>query len=398
MAQETMTCRERLDAALAFEKPDRVPIVPLYVKSTALNYCGVGQAAGARDHELALNCMLKMYDDVGGWDGMYIDAPDTDLFQLFVWQLPMRFLIPGIDLPDDAVLQVQEAEVMTVDDYDQLIEEGWQKFYYGTLINRLVNWESAGFANVTEALAWFQDFQQNRCRPEWSKRGVNQVWGDAGGVHPFFKLSLCRSLTRFIEDLYFRKELVDRAMRRMADEWIQDSLAEVKAHPSNSLFIAEERASAFYIPLSVFERFWWPYTAEFVDAHWAEHVVTVMHIDNDWGKNLPYFKRDLPRGSYMLQPDSTTDIFAAKELLKGHALFHGDLPAAVQAIGSPEDVAAYCKRLIDEVGYEGGFILGTGCETAMDFGFENMRAMIDTGKTYELSKPGRASQKPVATA
>ena len=49
---------------------------------------------------------------------------------------------------------------------------------------------------------------------------------------------------------------------------------------------------------------------------WSRRVVTVMHLDTDWGKNLTYFRRDLPKGSYVLQLDSTTDIFAAKELLR----------------------------------------------------------------------------------
>jgi uroporphyrinogen-III decarboxylase len=119
---------------------------------------------------------------------------------------------------------------------------------------------------------------------------------------------------------------------------------------------------------------------------WSRGIVTIMHLDTDWKKNLSYFKRDLKRGSYMLQMDNMTDMFAAKEYLQNHAMFHGDLPATMQAIGSVEDVQGYCKKLIDEVGYEGGFVLGTGCETAPNFKLENLRAMVETGKTYEFSK------------
>jgi uroporphyrinogen-III decarboxylase len=56
------------------------------------------------------------------------------------------------------------------------------------------------------------------------------------------------------------------------------------------------------------------------------------------------------------------------------------------SIGKPEEVEAYCKRLIDEVGSDGGFILSSGCEIPAAVKAENMRAMIQTGKTYELSK------------
>jgi uroporphyrinogen-III decarboxylase len=88
----------------------------------------------------------------------------------------------------------------------------------------------------------------------------------------------------------------------------------------------------------------------------------------------------------MLQLDSTTDIFAAKELLRGHAMFHGDVPAALQALGTPQEMEAYCRKLIDEVGYEGGFILGTGCDSAPDCTFDNLKALVETGKTHQLSR------------
>lgn len=84
--------------------------------------------------------------------------------------------------------------------------------------------------------------------------------------------------------------------------------------------------------------------------------------------------------------DSTTDMIAAKELLQGHAMFWGDIPPSLQTLGTPEEVADYCKRLIDEVGYEGGFILGTGCDTPPDCKPENLRAIVDTANTYVPSK------------
>ena len=56
------------------------------------------------------------------------------------------------------------------------------------------------------------------------------------------------------------------------------------------------------------------------------------------------------------------------------------------SIGEPEEVEAYARRLIDEVGGDGGFLLSSGCEIPADVKPENLRAMVQTGKTYELSK------------
>jgi uroporphyrinogen-III decarboxylase len=384
MTIETMTSAERVATALAFEKPDRVPVVPFLCKSTAANYCGVSRAQVERDLELGLQCMLRTFDDVGGWDALNLDMPDTALANVLLWQQPLEWKVPGVDLPEDAVLQCHEREVMTVEDYDKVIEEGFAKFYYDDLIYRIYPLEPG---SVAEEIRKLEAFYGDRCVPEWESRGVAPYLSSVSWCnHPFFELCLARSFTKFTEDLFYRPELVEKALGRMADEWIGEHAAGAKEAPEKCAYLVEERASAFYYPLSVFERFWWPLTVKFVNAMWSEGAVTVMHLDNDWSKNLPYWKRDLPRGSYMIQLDGTTDIFAAKNLLQGHAMFCGDLPASLQALGSTEAVEGYCKRLIDEVGYEGGYFLTTGCDTAPDCKPENLRAMVQTGKTYEFSR------------
>jgi len=64
---------------------------------------------------------------------------------------------------------------------------------------------------------------------------------------------------------------------------------------------------------------------------------------------------------------------------------YGDLPAAMLSHGKPEEVEAYCKKLIDEVGRDGGFILGSGCAVPPDCKPENFRMMLETAKHYEFS-------------
>jgi len=174
-------------------------------------------------------------------------------------------------------------------------------------------------------------------------------------------------------------------LRRMTTDLISTQLPIAKASGINTWLFTEERASAYFYPPAVFERFWWPYTQEVVDAFWSEGIVTIFHLDQCWDKNIPYFKK-LPKGSAILELDSRTDIFRAKEILRGHSCFHGDVPAALLSIGKPDDVEAYCRKLIDEVGGDGGLILGSGCSVPCNVKPENFRAMIETGKSYEFSK------------
>ncbi len=45
-------------------------------------------------------------------------------------------------------------------------------------------------------------------------------------------------------------------------------------------------------------------------------------------------------------------------------------------------MTAYVRRLCEEVGDGGGYILSTGCECPVDAKPENVRAMLEAGRTY----------------
>ena len=104
---------------------------------------------------------------------------------------------------------------------------------------------------------------------------------------------------------------------------------------------------------------------------------------------LQYFK-EMPNGKCILELAAQTDIFTAKTFLGDHMCLMGDVPATLFKLGTPQEVEAYCKRLIDEVGEGGGFILSSGCGIPHDARPENVQAMILTGMNYELSKPEQA--------
>jgi uroporphyrinogen-III decarboxylase len=147
------------------------------------------------------------------------------------------------------------------------------------------------------------------------------------------------------------------------------------------VFLVMERGGGFYYPLDIYERFEYPHMKKMVDAFASEGLITVMHLDQDYTLNLPYFK-DLPPKMVVAELDSTTDIFKAKEILKGHMCIAGDVPAALTSLGSEDEVRVYCEKLIDVVGKDGGFILSTGCTLPLKCRIENLKAMVDTAKSY----------------
>ena len=371
MAQETMTPEERMTAAIRLEKPDRVPIAPLMCTPAAAKLLGLNAIeimAGGFEGQLAAE--MKAFEAFGGWDATTpINSLDTACL------MGLRIKVPE---GDDVEAQVLEGENWSVEEYDLLFDRGWLNFYAEVLVPRVSGMEPEGVPALQQAVMESAVKFCAECR----QRGIVPTY-PLWTMHPFFSYSLTRSMVRFTEDLYYRPELVDRAMKVAIPEYIESLLRLSKATGVKVVNVTEERAGAFFYPLKIFERFWWPYTVQIVDALWSEGIVTWFHLDTCWDKNLPYFKQ-LPRGSAIIDLDGTTDIFAAKGLLRNHMCIVGDVSAADLCLGKPEQVEAYSKRLIDEVGGDGGLILSSACTLPGAIKAENFRAMLETGRTYEL--------------
>ncbi|OGO05466.1 MAG: hypothetical protein A2Y91_03680 [Chloroflexi bacterium RBG_13_54_8] len=380
MARETMTPNERLWAAIRLQKPDRVPVVPTMTPESDAGLAGVSMARVSSDNQMALALCLKTFDDYGGWDSI-ISFPYTPIHRQAIQMYPMKMRIPGRDLPENYIFQLVEDEVMKTEDYDKICDMGINRFYYEDYLWRISDLKPPDLSRILAEVR----ATAAQLNLELGKRGIPGFIMPTGAMHPFFMLSMMRSLPSFTKDLYFNPEPVERTLKHMTDELISRQIKLAKALGATAASFVDERASGFYYPLSIFERFWWPYTQQIVDAFWSEGIVSIWHLDTCWNKNLPYFQK-LPRGSAVLEFDGTTDIFLAKEILRNHLCLYGDVPAALLSLGNTEEVEAYCRKLIDKVGGDGGFILGTGCCVPPNCKTENFRAMIQTGKTYERSK------------
>jgi uroporphyrinogen-III decarboxylase len=371
-----MTPRERVKAAINLEQPDRVPINPLAGMDLAAHYFGLNIVELHKDPIKALDAMLNFFDHFGGWDG-YASIP---LVKIIYNLGGFKVKVPGQELPDNYFMQFDEGEWMKVEDYKTIADIGWSNFVVKEYIYRITDWtpEDVDKANK-EAFKLLL-----KAGVEWSKRKVGIKTG-ASHMHPFFALSLNRSLIKFTQDLYKRPELVEAALDTMTDELIRAATTACKLNRGNVVFIPEERAEGAIYPLKIFERFWWPYTKRIVEGLNDKGIIPWFHLDQCWDLNIPYFK-ELPRASCVLDFDGLTDIFRAKEILKDHLCLMSDVSGSLFTIGTTKQVEDYVKKLIDKLGVDGGHILGSGCEVPPNCKPENFRIYLHTGKTYQLSK------------
>ncbi|MBN1631054.1 MAG: hypothetical protein JW990_14930, partial [Thermoleophilia bacterium] len=90
---------------------------------------------------------------------------------------------------------------------------------------------------------------------------------------------------------------------------------------------------------------------------------------------------ELPAGSVLWLFDQT-DMKAAKKALRGHSCISGNVPTALIALGTVDEVEAYTKDLLDACATDGGFMLENGA-VLDDAKPENLKAMIETARNWK---------------
>ncbi len=374
---DEMTSKERIDAAIALEPVDRVPIIPLIDYSVARSR-GIDIATFLSDPDLSLSLLMETFDQMGGWDATAMPNVAGGLGLFPMATLPVK--MPGKQLPPDSIPQFDEREIMTVEDYDYVIEHGWNDF-------TMYAYPRIGFDITIDELPEYMANMGGRMAQDikaWEDKGV-MIFTGAATIPPIESLALSRSIKELMIDLYRRPDKVFEAIEVMIDESIESTIGAQKMMEESMelgprvAFLGASRSTL--LSPKLFDRFVWPHIEKQTLA-WLDAGITPMfHFDANWDSYMDYFLR-LPPRSVILELDSATDIFKAKEVLKGHTCIMGDVPPSLLSLGTPEEVTAYVKKLIDVVGDENGFILSSGCSIPVDAKTENVQAMIDTGKNY----------------
>ena len=372
-----MTSRERIDAAIALQPVDRVPIV-LNVDTFACRQQGVKLARTLTDWDLAREVQIKTFDDVGGWDATFFAG--GAMTDIGFSTLGMATKLPGYELGEDDLWQLDEKEIMKVEDHEFIQKNGWNA-YLGLAYPRL------GYPVPPEK--FFERLGQMGMQGVkdtliWEAKGVS-VFATMGALPPFEGISFTRSLKETIGDVYRRPDTLLATINAIQEEQLPQNIAlfnQLKAATrwgARVVFVGATRSPFLSPPL--FDKFFWQPLKRTVSTYVEAGITPMLHFDSNWDRYLERFL-ELPKGQVILELDSTTDIFKAKEILKGHMCLMGDVPPAMLTLGTPQEVTAYCKKLIDIVGKDDGFILSVGCDTPVNARYENFKAMIDTGKDY----------------
>jgi uroporphyrinogen-III decarboxylase len=289
--------------------------------------------------------------------------------------------LPGRDFTNNTTMQFIEEEVMKPEDYDYIIDNGY--FAFLKVLSERRNQGKPPMPEMSEdqkrAASEQQEQRIKRETEKWEKRGVANLMGGMGSIPPFDIFSINRSVSKFPMDVRRMPDKIKAAIETAMPEIIEQSLKELEASPVKRIGTAASRSSGTFISTKHFEQFVLPTWLDYVWAMADAGADIIFHCDCDWTRFLPYFK-EFPAKRCLLQLDGATDIWKAREILKDHMAIQGDVPAPLLTLGTPDEVFSYCKKLIDEIGKEGGgFMLSAGCCTPDQSAIENVRAMARAG-------------------
>ena len=352
-----------------FMKPvDKIPFSfngPAYIAHRQ----GVKLADFLKDYDLAAQASIEFCNDHPGIDSIH--TPIMPIYSLsLLWLAKVK--VPGIDLPDDELWQLDEQENIKFEDYEKILEEG-----YGPWVDKFMK-EKLG-----DPVSSMEDFGRNylRIKNYVAKEADRPVMNDANQGTAFEGLCGGRQLMNFFMDIMDEPELVkkvvDNANSYIYKDWC-DMLDNTK--PSG-VWVGGWRAAPAMLSHETWMEFVWPYLKRMILACTDRGVIPILHFDSNWGSELETLK-ELPPKKCLLMLDGDTDMRKAREVLDDRMCLMGDVPSRMLAFSSADAVYDYVIKLIDDVGPKTGLIVSSGCDCPFNAKDENVDAMIQATIDY----------------
>lgn len=181
-------------------------------------------------------------------------------------------------------------------------------------------------------------------------------------------------------DLFRRRDKLLAAMDRAAVFITRQAIQIGKASPSKFVFIPCHWCFDGFMSPELFKTVYWPPFRKVLLAIIDAGLIPVPLWEGDCGSRLEVIG-DIPRGKAVYWFERT-DLVRAKEVLGDVVCLRGNVPSSLLTTGTPEEVDAYCRMLIEKVGRNGGFMLDGAIGIPDESKPENVRAMYASAWKY----------------
>jgi uroporphyrinogen-III decarboxylase len=382
----------RYVTAMRNEKPDMVPIRPFAAEFTA-KYAGYTVQQVTHDFDLAFQAARKCAADFD-WDAVVSNM-------VYVWTgltkaITLKYYaVPGIELPPDKGFQYVEPESdetshMRADEYDALIEDP-TGFLYNVWLPRVAEDVSPmgqptslrnNLSFVKGGMAMIQYFNAFGAQNDLLRRESGTVSALAGILKAPFDIiaDKLRGYRGLCMDMFRQPDKVQAACEALMPHLLKVAL--MTSDPERRLPVGfwMHRGCVPFVSPEQFERFYWPTLKQIVLGLWEQGIQTLFYAEGDWDPNLKYVA-ELPDRSIVYHVDRG-DIFHVHRTLGHKFCISGGVPNDLLAFGTPQDVRDHCKKVIDAVARDGGFIMDAAAIMQDEPKVENVRAMTEAAREY----------------
>lgn len=400
---------QRILDCVALKQPDRMPVA-MYATFWLAKYGGISCKELMYDYEktkeIAERAILEFQPDAvaplfgGVAYGHIFEAAG---FKQLQW--------PGHGVGDNQPYQYLDREYMKADEYSALLQDP-TRFYLNTFLPRILG-AFEGFENfpifpgmfyirtitglrsltnpefrkslqrILHAADVVDDFMTQSAA--WNKRISDQGFpifnGSNSGAPYDVVADFFRGATGMMKDLFRHKDKLLETLDMMRHNLVRMTIANAKAAGNPVVFIPLHWAPDAFMSEKQFQTFWWPSFRQMMLDLIDADLIPMPMWEADCTKRLEIIK-DIPKGKCIYWFERT-DMVKAHEVLGDVVALRGNLSPSLMTTGSPLDVDAAVKRLVDQVWNKGGnLILDTAFGIPDETPVENVRAMFDAARKY----------------
>jgi hypothetical protein len=400
---------ERLIAVYSVEEPDRVPVSAspgmLPYQSNGLDY-----HTSIYDPEKTVAAIeafnrenAEDLDSLASWGFNGVAARALDILDI------KMYAYPGHGMPVDSLgFQFVEGEYMRADEYDALLRDPsdfWLRTYLPRVsgvfeplrrlsrltdiveINTMQFW-ALGRPDMQDALQRLLDAgkELNRYSTiQAAEQNQALLYGFPPSARshfakaPFDTLAdTLRGTREIIMDMFRQPDKLLEALDVVTGLTV-DSILEAATPASVGVFFPLHKGADGWMSEDQFLKFYWPTLRKVIDAFVEEGLLVGLFAEGSYNTRLELVN-EFPRGAVTWLFDRT-DMAKAKRILGKTCSLEGNVPSSLLVAGSPEEVAAECRRLIDVCAPGGGYVLGPGAVPEFPR-LENLKAMARTAREY----------------
>jgi len=397
---------KRYVTAMRNEKPDKIPIRPFVAEFTA-KYAGFTCQQVTHDYEMAFVAARKCAADFD-WDAIVANM-------VYVWTGLTQAIgtkyygVPGIDVPPDTGFQYleppEEEAFMKPNEYDALIEDPtgflfniWlprisadvisshHEEHEGHEVNKDKNGGRVLYRNnlsfLKGGMAMLNYFNAFGTQVELMRTESGTVSAISGILKSPLDIiaDKLRGYLGLVTDLFERPDKVLAACEALMPHLLHVALSGADPDKNVPIGFWMHRGCVPFISQKHFDNFNWPTLKPIIEEIWRHGHQVLFYAEGSWDAHLDAFA-ELPDQAIVYHVDMG-DIFEVNKVIGDKFCISGGIPNYLLSTGTPGEVRDYCKKVIDGVAGDGGYIMDASAIIQNDAKVENIKAMTDFTREY----------------